>query len=143
MSPRMRGRSAPCNLDDARIRLRHADSFLFVADLVREQADDPLLALSSVAASLAVLAGIAASDAACCAALKQRARGQDHEEAVALLQLVNPGGDQLARDLRRLLGLKGNAQYGMLILPGDEAESAVTWARRLVAGARQIVAAAP
>jgi len=38
-----------------------------------------------VAASLAVLAGNAASDARCCAKLGRRARGQDHAGAAALL----------------------------------------------------------
>jgi len=116
---------------------------LLAADLVLSQADDPLLALTSVASSLAVLAGIAASDAACCASLKRRARGPDHEEAVALVQSVSPGGEQMARDLERLLSLKDDAQYGVLIVPTDKAESAVAWARRLVEAARQLVVVAP
>lgn len=143
MSPRTRGRAAPCSRDDARIRLRQAESFLLVADLVLSQDDDPLLALTSVAASLAVLAGIAAADTACCASLKQRARGQDHDEAVRMVRSANPGGEQMARDLGRLLGLKDNAQYGVLVVPRDRAESAVGWARRLVEAARQLVEVAP
>ena len=143
MSPRPRGRAAPCSRDDARIRLRHAESFLLVADLVLAQADDPLLALTSVASSLAVLAGIAASDAACCASLKVRARGQDHEEAIRLVQSVSPGGEQMARDLGRLLSLKDDAQYGVLVVPADRAESAVAWARRLVEAAHHLVVVAP
>ena len=49
----------------------------------------------------------------------------------------------MARDLGRLLGLKDNAEYGVLIVPRDRAESAVGWARRLVEGARQLVEVAP
>lgn len=51
-----------CTREDAVVRLAQAESFLLVADLVRGDATD--VATPSVAASLAVLAGIAASDAA-------------------------------------------------------------------------------
>jgi hypothetical protein len=132
-----------CDRADAQVRLRHAESFLLVADLVLAQPDDPLLALTSVAASLAVLAGIAASDAACCASLRRRARGQEHAEAIDLVKSVSPGGEQMARDLHRLLNLKDNAQYGVLMVPRDRAESAVAWARRLVENARQVLAVTP
>ena len=125
------------------IRRRHAESFLLVGDLVLAQPDDPLLALTSVAASVAVLAGIAASDTACCASLRRRARGQDHAEAIDLVKSVSPGGEQMARDLARLLSLKDNAQYGVLMVPRDTAESAVAWARRLVENARQVLAVTP
>lgn len=143
MSPRPSGRVAACDRTDAQLRLRHAESFLMVADLVLAQPDDPFLALTSVAASLAVLAGIAASDAACCAALKQRARGQDHEQAIDLVKSVSPGGEQMARDLGRLLSLKDSVHYGVVIVPADRAASAVGWARRLVEHARQIQAVSP
>lgn len=143
MSPRSSGRVSACNRADAQVRVRLAESFLLVADLELAQPDNPLLTLTSVAASLAVLAGVAASDAACCASLKQRARGQNHEEAIALVKSVSPGGEQMARDLGRLLGLNNNAQYGVLIVPRDKAESAVAWARRLVEAARQVLAVTP
>jgi hypothetical protein len=132
-----------CDRADAQVRLRHAESFLLVAELVLAQPDDPPLALTSVAASVAVLAGIAASDAACCASLGLRARGQDHAEAIDLVRSVSPGGEQMARDLGRLLNLKDNAQYGILMVPRDKAESAVAWARRLVENARQVLAVMP
>jgi hypothetical protein len=140
MSPRVGGRTSSCDGADAGVRLRHADSFLMVADLVLDQSDDPVLALTSVAASLAVLAGIAAGDAACCAALGRRARGQSHDEAVVLLRAIALGGEAMARDLARLLTLKDVAQYGVLIVSRERARSAVGWARRLVAAAREVVA---
>jgi hypothetical protein len=104
-----------------------------------EQADDPVLALTSVAASLAVLAGIAAADAACCAALGRRPRGQNHDEAAALVRTITPSGEAMARDLDRLLALKDDAQYGVLIVSSERARSSVGWARRLVAAAREVV----
>ena len=139
MSPRRTGRTATCGRADANVRLRHAESFLVVADLVLDQSDDPTLALTSVAASLAVLAGIAAADAACCVALGRRARGQNHEEAVALLRTIAPNGEAMARDLSRLLALKDEAQYGVLIVTSERARSSVGWARRLVTATREVV----
>lgn len=67
---------------------------LEVAELVYDDPDDD--ALPGVAAALAVLAGIAASDAACCAALGERPRGRDHKEAVKVLAGVHPGGKSMA-----------------------------------------------
>jgi hypothetical protein len=140
VSPRGGGRTAACDRTDAAVRLRHAESFLLVADLVLDQPEDPGLALASVAASLAVLAGIAAADAACCAAIGRRARGQNHDEAIALVGTVARQGEAMARDLARLLALKDDVQYGVLVITTTRARSSVTWARRLVAAARDVVA---
>jgi len=142
VSPRRSGRTAQCSREHAALRLRHAESFLVVADLALEQPDDGMLALTGVAASLAVLAGIAAADAACCAALGRRVRGQDHQDAVTLVRSIAQGGEGMARDLARLLELKDDAQYGVLIVAPDRASSAVTWARRLVTAARAVAAPA-
>jgi hypothetical protein len=133
------GRTASCSRADAAVRLRHAESFALVAELALDHPDDPTFALTSVAGSLAVLAGIAAADAACCAALGRRARGQGHDAAIPLLRTVTPGGETMARDLGRLLALKDDAQYGVLVLSPDRARSAAGWARRLVVAAREIV----
>jgi hypothetical protein len=71
-------RTQPCSAAQGRTRLEHARKFLDVAELVAGESGEEDLEYSSAAAALAVLAGIAASDAACCAALGRRARGQDH-----------------------------------------------------------------
>jgi hypothetical protein len=52
-------------LDDARVRFRSAQAFLEVADLVLDEKDR--VEMPGVAAGLAVLAGIAGSDAICAA----------------------------------------------------------------------------
>ena len=44
-------------------------------------------------------------------------------------------GEQMARGLDRLLTLKDDAEYGVLAVSRDAAESSVRWARRLAAGA--------
>ena len=143
MSPRSTARTGTCDRNDAVVRLRHADSFLMVADLVLDQPDDPNLALTSVAASLTVLAGIAAADAATCVALGRRSRSQSHVDAVSLVKTITPGGEAMAKDLDRLIDLKDDAQYGMILISHDRAKSSVTWARRIVDAAHVVVSRAP
>ena len=103
---------------------------MVVADLVVD--DDTI---PGVAASLAVLAGIAAADAACCATLGRRHRGQDHRDAARLLEGVEPDGPAMAKDLRRLLGRKDDAHYGLGSLAAGEERRMVEWAHRLLANA--------
>ncbi len=66
MTPRQAGRTQRCGRPQATTRLAHARKFLEAAELIATGIEDDE-AKVSVAASLAVLAGIAASDAACCA----------------------------------------------------------------------------
>lgn len=62
LSPRPTGRTQTCGAEHGRVRLEQAQAFLEVAELVGTQDDE--LATPGVAAMLAVLAGIAATDAA-------------------------------------------------------------------------------
>jgi hypothetical protein len=103
---------------------------LEVARLVAEEGDD--LDYSSPSSALAVLAGIAAADAACCNALGRRARGQDHHEAGALVEQVAPGGKKAAKALGRLLSLKDEAHYGLFDVGGQQLKSALRQASDLV-----------
>lgn len=91
-------RTQGCTRSDAQIRLAQAEKFIEVAELVLE--DESSATYAGVAASLAVLSGIAASDAACCARLRKSSRGQAHMEAVALLGTVVPDGPEMAKDLK-------------------------------------------
>lgn len=125
------GRTKRCTREEARSRLRQAEQYVEVADLSLNDGE-----FSGVAASLAVLAGIAASDAACCARLGEHHRGQDHKGAVALVETVEPGGEQLGRDLKRLLGRKDDAHYGFISVSSTEERDMVEWARRMVERAR-------
>jgi hypothetical protein len=129
VSPRQT-RVQACSKAEARTRLRHAVRFLEVAELVAGEGDD--LDYSGASAALAVLAGIAASDAACCAALGRRARGQDHREAATLVGKVEPGGKKAATSLRRLLGLKDEAHYGFFDVGGQQLRLALRQAGDLV-----------
>jgi hypothetical protein len=105
------GRTQDCDRGDARTRLAHARKFLEVAELVATEKD--IEESKSCAAALAVLAGIAAADAACCARLGRRSRGQDHQQAADLVEQIEPGGKAAAKALRELLSMKDTAHYGM------------------------------
>ena len=109
MTARRAGRRQPCDERGARSRLRDA------------------------------YAGIAASDAACCAALGERSRSQDHRDAVTLLRQVAPGGRDAAAQLERLLGLKDQAQYGFEDLAGQKLVAALRQARALVSFAESVL----
>jgi hypothetical protein len=108
-----------------------------VADLVLADTSDA--AHAGIAAALAVLGGIAASDAACCAKLGERSRGQSHEEAVVLLERVVPGGPAMARDLHRLVARQDDSHYGLHSVSQTDARKMVEWAQRLVTAARRAV----
>jgi len=69
-------------------------------------------AAAQVAASNAINAGIAATDAICGAVLGERANDPDHRAAVDMLATVKPDGSTLAGKLRRLLKNKSLLQYG-------------------------------
>ena len=122
-------RTQPCSSAGARSRLTQARKFLDVAELV---ADEDIEASHSVAAALAVLAGIGAADAACCAVLGRRSRPQDHHDAELLVRQLEPGGAAAAATLRRLLDLKDTAHYGLIPVSRQRLTAALRQARSLV-----------
>ncbi len=133
MTRRKTSRVQPCGADEARSRLEHARRFLEVAELAAtDHKADGSLEYGNAAATLAVLAGIAATDAACCKALGQRSRAEDRHDAEQLIELVTPGGSQAAGDLRRLIALKNDAQYGFYNVGRQQLTSALRQARKLV-----------
>lgn len=113
MSAAKLGRSGACGKPEARVRLKAARKYLESAELLEGEALEGIEESGSVAASMAVLAGIAASDAACCFKLQMRSRGEDHRMAVEFLRQID-GGAKAAADLTELLSLKDTAQYGMI-----------------------------
>jgi hypothetical protein len=120
---------------DAMNRLKTARAYLEVAELVLgEKERDEYL---NVAAGLAMLAGIAASDSICCARLRSRHRGENHRDAAELLRTATPDGTNLARSLLRLLDLKDEAHYGIVVVAPRKARDAVRWAQNLVSRAGQ------
>lgn len=133
---RSSGRSQRCSPDDARNRYKHAVKFLEVAEIAAgEHEQDPEYA--SVAVSLAVLAGIAAADAACCKALGERSRTQDHH-AETFLKRVSGGADA-AKELHQLLSLKDEAQYGFFDVSANELRKALRRSRAVLAFAKDVL----
>lgn len=120
--------------------MERAREFLEVAELVVDEKDqDASPVYASAAGSLAVLAGIAASDAACCKALQERSRSQNHRDAEQLLAQITPGGRKAAGDLRELLNLKDKAQYGFLKMSVPEVRKVMRRANQLMDFAAEIL----
>lgn len=131
MSPKNEPRTEEGGRAEAVVRLAQAKKFLEVAELVQAaEADIPSSA--GVAASLAVLAGIAASDAACFFVLHRRARGQSHAEATRLLGQIDPGGKRAVQSLSRLLDLKDTAHYGIITVTAEKLRVAIRDASHLI-----------
>jgi len=126
-----RNRTQACGAPQARQRLRQAQSFLEVAELTAD-VNDLSLEYASVAASVAILAGIAAADAACCQELGKRSRSDDHHHAETLIQQIIPGGKRAASQLRQLLNFKDTAHYGFISITAPELKRSLRQARHLV-----------
>lgn len=86
----------------------------------------------SAAVSNAVLAGIAAADAICCRRLGRRAAGDDHQQALALLEDTGDVGMEARGQLETLLSIKNKAQY-------EEVDPTVTEAKRAIRAMRSIL----
>lgn len=82
---------------------------------------------------VAVLAGIAAADAVCAAALGERYSGPDHETAADLLGRVDA---KLGKQLRDLVTLKTTSHHGFGLLSPEQRKAALRCAKALVAEAR-------
>ena len=133
---RKTGRRQDCDKAQARVRLRDAEAQLDLAGMADANSSPEE---RKAAASCAVVAGVAAADAACCDVLGERSRGQDHREASDLLRQIEPGGDQAAKPFGRLIGLKDAAQYGfdeinaaMLATAQRQAKGLVEFAERIL-----------
>jgi hypothetical protein len=128
-------RTQICGGQQARIRLRHAMLYMQVAEvaLSEESAEH-----ATVATGNAVLAGIAAADAICCAVSGTRYRGLDHRRAADHLEHVT-ADKQLAALLRDLIDLKDAGHYGLQDLSVARAKSAIRKAGKLVDAARDRV----
>jgi hypothetical protein len=130
VTPRRSGRTQSCGRLEAENRLRDARAHLQVAEL--PGSGSPAAELKA-AISSAVLAGIAAADAACCQRLGHRSRSQDHRDAVSLVRNLAPGGGDAAKRLERLLAMKDESRYGFGDVGAQKHERALRHAGALVA----------
>jgi hypothetical protein len=136
VSPRKSSRTSACGEREARVRLADAKAQLQLAEFAG--GGSPAAEIKA-AVSSAVLAGIAASDAACCKALGRTNRSQNHRDAVELLGQVAPGGADAAKQLERLLSLKDESQYGFTDLAGQKLQQAMRRAKALIAHAEEVL----
>jgi hypothetical protein len=127
-------RTENCGKVEAKTRLEDARQQLAYAELHGRNAK-PSERKASVAT--AVLAAIAAADAACCHALGERSRSDDHRDAVSLVREVAPGGADAGKKLQRLLNLKDESQYGFGGMARQKHEVAIRQAKALVEFAEQ------
>jgi hypothetical protein len=128
-------RSQNCTRNDALTRLRHAERYLEVAEVVQgDETGDQ----ATVATGNAVLAAIAAADAICCAAAGSRYRGSDHRQAADHLERIT-GDKRLAGLLRDVLDLKDAGHHGLSNVGSSRAKSVFRKADQLVAAARDRV----
>lgn len=101
------GRTKDCTAATIAGRTARAEQFLeaaeFLGALESEEQD-----LAAAFVTLCVHAGIAAGDVLCCKRLGYHSQGQDHTEAVRLLERVSASA---ARSLDVLLRLKTPAGY--------------------------------
>ncbi len=129
----VRSKYSECSVSQAKIRLDHAELYLEVARLVLA---DETGSEATVATGNAVLSGIAAADAICCAVVGKRYRGADHREAAGFLERVT-GDRKLGQALRDLADYKDGAHYGLLNVKTQRAKAATRRAETLVNAARE------
>jgi len=109
-------------------RVARAEQFLEAAEIVGAlEEDDQDLAAAFV--TLCVHAGIAAGDVLCCKRLGYHAQGQNHTEAVQLLETVSASA---AQSLDVLLRLKTPAGYSHKRVSPDDRKRAERAASSLV-----------
>ncbi len=114
---------------DANARLEDARVFLEAAETIDTLNDAESYA--DVIATLAVHAGIAASDAFCLLALGHHSKSENHADAVNVLKKA--GGDSAT--LSRLLGEKTKAGYNVESLTRAKSTKCMEWANKLLAAA--------
>jgi hypothetical protein len=126
---RRSSRDRPCDRQDAAKRYDQAQAFADLAKLDPESDDGPT---RSAAVSNAVLAGIAAADSICCLRLGRHASGDNHQQAIALVEEAGDVGREARRHLETLLSIKHKAQY-------EDGDPTVPEARRAIRAMRSIL----
>ena len=130
-------RTGPCSRVDAKSRLRQAEAYVMVAQLCLDDGSEA--ATPGVAASLAVLAAVAAGDAACCHRLGKRSRAQNHAQAEELIATLEPNGKVMAKRFREIVNAKDDSHYGLALVSGAKATSMVSKAEALTAWAAEVL----
>lgn len=112
------------DLGEGRGRRRIAEKYLQVAELIETEDGTAV----NVCVGVAVLAGIAAADAICIAAIGERYAGPDHAAAADLLSQVDPA---TGKRLRELIDLKPGSHFGFSLLTAADRTKALRAAKAL------------
>ena len=131
----MSARTRDCDEPVMRGRLRKAEQFYAAAEKLQLEAEEGE-EVGDALVTMCVHAGIAASDVLCCKALGHHAKGDDHQQAIAELSKVSPGGKGLGQDLRVLLQMKTQAAYASAPISAGDCKRAWRKAGSLVEAAR-------
>jgi len=121
------GRRSPCSVADAKARLHDSEAFLEAAQSVQD---------ADVVATNAIHSAIAAADAVCCVALRERSADGNHAAAIQLLSRVD--SDPSAA-LKRALDRKTQAAYESRDISASDAKMCLRQAILLLAAARERV----
>jgi hypothetical protein len=116
------GRTRRCDQAIRVGRIRKATEFYDAAVLVEDTAPN-------ACTDLFIDAGIAAADVICCSRLNLYATGENHSEAVLLLEKAEPA---VAKYLRTLLNLKSKVAYTHQSVTAGERKKAGRAAGKLV-----------
>jgi hypothetical protein len=130
MTPAGRTRRQPGTIADARTRLRDAERSLDAAQPV----NDP-----SVIAARAIDAAVAAADAVCCVALRERPADGDPLAAIELLSHIDK---RLSAALKRALNRSAQAAYESRDISVSDAKVCLRQAAILLDAARERVLSA-
>lgn len=126
----MTARERSMSRAEAGTRAEQARAYLMVAEMVRT--DETISVANNLVGSLAVLAGIAAADAITGTTLKRRTAGENHADAIRLLERATPPESTIAASLRRLLASKTDTQYSPELVSTTKAGELLASARKLV-----------
>ena len=130
------GKITECTPAEVRDRRDQARAFIDVAEMVLTESASRHEA--HVAAALAVLSAIAAADAICGLMLHRSSRGQDHAQAVKLLEKVSLDDTTLPAKLRRVLASKDAVHYSPQLVTARDAQNLLRQAQALVVAAERL-----
>lgn len=130
----MTPRTTLCGPGERAGRWAKARQFFNAAENIRDLADEHS-DVGDAYVTLCVHAGIAAADVICCARLGQFSRGENHNEAVRMLEQADKPS---AKHLRTLLNLKTAAGYSHAPVSADDIKRAARAMDSLIEAARPL-----
>lgn len=113
-----------------------AEQFLSAAEVIEEFAGK----VADAYVTLCVHAGIAAADVICCVRLGRHSQGDNHNEAISLLEKARV--PEAAKQLNALLGVKTKAGYSHTPSSAHDVKRAGRSAKHLVEIAQRVAAQA-